>query len=191
MVLVDEGVGCFVAIGGHEDDNVAADTGCAVAFGFFFDGEERFATALNAIEAGVDDEGVAECFDAVEPSGESVEGDALIENLFCIAAFKHDVFGEGTCFAAECADFANVDVAGHEVGGELLVGDTVTGIVYDDVDIAGLCFDDVFEPVDAFVVDFLTAGVVEHFDVAGGDAEGVDEILVENVAVVGSVVAVG
>ena len=72
-----------------------------------------------------------------------------------------------------------------------MVGDAVSGVVDDDVYVAALGFDDVFEPVDAFVVDFLTAGVVEHFDVAGGDAEGVDEILVENVAVVGSVVAVG
>ena len=58
VVLVDEGVGRLVAVGGHEDDNVVAHTGVAVFLDVTLDVEEGLAAALDAVETGIDDEGV-------------------------------------------------------------------------------------------------------------------------------------
>ena len=191
VMLVDEGIGGFVAVGGHENDNVVTHAGGAIAFGLFFDVEEGMSAALDTVETGINDECVAEGLNAVEPASEGVEGDALIEDFFGIAAFEDDVFGQGTILGAESANFAYIDTAGHEVWGIFLVADAVASIIEDDVDITVLGFDDVFEPMNALIVDFLTASVVEHLDMAGGNAEGADEIFTEDVAVVGCEVAVG
>ena len=67
----------------------------------------------------------------------------------------------------------------------------MSGIINNDVHITALGFDNVFEPVDALVVDFLTASVVQHFYMAGGDAEGVHKVLVQHVTVVACKFAVG
>ena len=124
----EEGVGCFVAVGRHEDDNVAAHTRCTVAFGLFLDGEEGLAAALYAVEAGVDDESIAQRFNSVEPSSECVERDALRQHLFGVATFENKVVGQVAGLGAESTYLAHVDAGGHEVGGELLVGDAVQGI---------------------------------------------------------------
>ena len=190
-MLVDKGVGSLVAGGGHENDNIVAHTGRSISLSLFLDVEELFATTLDTIETGIDDKGVAQSRHFLEPTSQCIERDALCQHLLSVTAFQLNAARQYAVLTLESTYFTHVNATGHKIGSILDIADAVSGIVDDDMHIATLCLNDILQPVDALVVYFLAAGVMQHFHMAGRNTQRVDKVLMQHVAVVACKVAVG
>ena len=190
VLLGVEAVSSLVDVGSSKQNDLATDTHAFDASRGVLDVDEGVACACETVEAGVDDEGESFSLYSVEPVAERVDADALGEEGFGIA-FRELGFDALVLFSAPTLDGGGVDATREEIGVVIAVGEAVAGIVENDVGVAFLGGNDIFEPVNAVGLELTLGGVVEHFDVAFGDAEGLCEIVAHHFAVVSGILAGG
>ena len=126
----------------------------------------------------------------VEPGAEGVDPQALVEQLLGVARRKAGFDIDGL-FVLEGVNLLVVDAGGGDVGVVVVVGESVSGEIDDEVAVAFLRDGNLLHPFDALHLDVLHLGVANQLHLTGGDAEGSGAVLGQHFTVVVGVGYVG